>query len=172
MLEDIVQITGKCHVYQLITQGPWPELKSLDQFYDELDNREVERYACYKNTIMSAWKAAFCKDLAMGTTEARPRVMAFSRDVVAASPEPSALTNEFRGASTTFTNNANKLIVIGVLTPNVGNGVGTIKSMGFYYGSTATTTVGTGSLGSVINTLSENKDISIELVCQYEVTFT
>jgi hypothetical protein len=125
----------------------------------------------YKNTILTAWKNEFAKDLKSLASEAPPRALAFTRDVVAASPEPTSLgANEFRDSVTRF-NSGNKLILVCILSSHEGNGAGNLKSMGLYFKSTATTTVGTGSLGTLINTLDEPKDTSVELSFQYEITF-
>ncbi len=124
-----------------------------------------------KNTLSTDWKKALVRDLIRSTSESKPVVMAFSRDVVASSPFPTALTNEFRAPITNFAFE-NSYIVVSVLSSSDGNsGGGNIKSIGFYYGSDATLTVGTGTLGSVINTLNVSKTSAIEVTFQYKITY-
>ncbi len=124
------------------------------------------------NTLADAWKVAMVKDLALNLRTSEPKVMAFSRDVVSNSPFPTAFTNEFRSSITAFPDQ-NKYQIVSVLGSTEGNsGGGNIKTIGFYYGDDATTTVGTGLLGSIINTLNVAKTSNIEVTFQYELTFT
>lgn len=125
----------------------------------------------YTNTLSSAFKAAIVKDLVQDQSLSRPRVMAFSRDVVSNSPFPTALTNEFRSGVATLSAD-NKYVIACVLGSSEGNdGGGNIRSIGFYYGDSATTVVGTGTLGGLINTLNVAKTSLYEITFQYEITF-
>lgn len=123
------------------------------------------------NTLATSWKAEVVKDLALGLNNSTPKVMAFSRDVVSNSPFPSALTNEFRSGISTFPD-SNKFQIVSVLGSAEGNsGGGNIRSIGFYYGDSATTELLTGTLGSLINTLNVAKTSAIEVTFQYEIEF-
>lgn len=125
-----------------------------------------------KNTLASAFKNAIVKDLALGLRTSAPKVMAFSRDTVSNSPFPTAFTNEFRGSISTFPDQ-NKFQIVCVLGSTEGNsGGGNIKTIGFYIGDDATTTVGTGTLASIVNTLNVAKTSAIEVTFQYEITFS
>jgi len=124
------------------------------------------------NSILSDWKSAMVSDLATGLTTSAPKAMAFSKSVVASSPTPTSLTSEFRSSTNRYSSSTT-LQLVSVLGSTEGNSPsGNIKSMGFYFGSTATTTVGTGTLGSLINTLNVVKDPTIEVNFQYDITFT
>lgn len=123
------------------------------------------------NTLFTAFKNAVVKDLAYDLRTSTPKALAFSRDVVAASPQPTALTNEFRAGVSRFAD-GNKYQIVAVLGSTEGNtGGGNIRSIGFYMGADATTTVGTGTLCSLINTLNVAKTAAIEVTFQYEITF-
>ena len=130
-----------------------------------LDVQEAE------NVLATAFKSEIVKDLAYGLRNSVPRVMAFSRDVVTNSPFPAALTNEFRASINTFPD-VNKFQIVSVLGSSEGNsGGGNIRSIGFYFGTTATLVLGTGTLGSLVNTLNVAKTSAIEVTFQYEITF-
>jgi hypothetical protein len=123
------------------------------------------------NTLSSAFKAEIVKDLVNKTGNSTPKVMAFSRDVVSNSPFPTALTNEFRAGISTFAD-GNKWQIVCVLGSSEGNsGGGNIRSIGFYYGTSATLALLTGSLGSLVNSLNVAKTSAIEVTFQYEITF-
>jgi len=124
-----------------------------------------------ENTLSPEFKKAVVRDLINGTQLSKPIVMAFSRDVISSSPFPTAFTNEFRAPITNFASD-NSYFVVSVLASSEGNsGGGNIKSIGFYYGSDASLTVGTGTLGSVINTLNVAKTSAIEVTFQYKITY-
>ena len=124
------------------------------------------------NTLLTAWKSQMVRDLVDTTALSTPQVMAFSKSVVPVSPEPSELTDEFRSPLNVY-NSDNVLQMITTIGSSEGNSPsGNIRSVGFYYGSDATTTVGTGTLGSVINTLNVPKDSSTEITLQYNITFS
>lgn len=123
----------------------------------------------HPNSLFSVWRASVVRDLALQTSASTPKIMAFSKSVVAASPQPTALTAEFRSAINVYESDG-ILRLVSVLGSQEGNTpAGNIKSVGFYYGSSATTTVGTGTLASLVNTLDTPKDSSIEVVFQYDV---
>lgn len=134
---------------------------------------EIVAFEEADNLLLTPYKAAVAKDLAYQTTTAKPRAMAFSRDTVASSPEPTVFTNEFRSSVNTL-QDSNKLVIISTLASFEGNtegGTGNIKTIGFYIGDTATIVLGTGTLGSIINTLAVAKNSSLEVTFQYEITF-
>lgn len=124
-----------------------------------------------KNALSTDFKKAIVRDLINGTQLSRPIAMAFSRDVIASSPFPTEFSNEFRAPITNFAFE-NNYVIVSVLASSEGNsGGGNIKSIGFYYGSATTLTVGTGSLGSVVNTLNVAKTSVIEVTFQYKITY-
>lgn len=126
----------------------------------------------HENTLFANWKQSIVNDLVNGTTLSQPKVMAFSKDVVAASPTPTAFTNEFRGAASIYSTGAT-IQIISVLGATEGNSPsGNIKTIGFYYGTDATTTLLTGTLASIINTLNVAKDSTKEVTFQYDVTIS
>lgn len=125
------------------------------------------------NLLLTPYKSAVARDLAYQTTGAKPKAMAFSKDVVSNSPEPTVFTNEFRSSVNTL-QDANKLVIISTLASHEGNtegGTGNIKTIGFYIGDTATITLGTGTLASIINNINVPKNSALEVTFQYEVTF-
>lgn len=137
-----------------------------------VETGEVLSMTRHKNTLFSAWKTALAKDVVNQTQVALPRVMGFSKSVVSASPQPTVLTSEFR-ASCSVVSSGSTIQIISVLGPSEGNSPsGNIKSLGFYYGTDATLTLATGTLGSLINTIDVPKDSSIEVSFQYDVTFS
>ena len=126
----------------------------------------------HDNTLFSGWKQSIAADLVNATTLSRPMVMAFSKDVVPSSPTPTAFTNEFRAAASVYRTGAT-IQIISVLSATEGNTPsGNIKTIGFYYGSDATTTLLTGTLASIINTLNVAKDSTKEVTFQYDVTIS
>ena len=126
----------------------------------------------HQNTLFSAWKQAVVNDLVNGTTTALPRIMAISKDEVDDAPQPTEFTNEIRIASSVYHTGAT-IQIIAVLGATEGNTpTGNIKTIGFYYGADATTTLLTGTLGSIINTLNVAKDSTKEVTLQYDVTFS
>lgn len=136
--------------------------RELGQVY----HRETQR-----NTLAAGWKQAMVSDLVNQTALSLPRVMAFSKSIVLDSPFPTALTSEIRSPASVY-KNGTSLQIISILDSGTGNSPsGNIKSVGFYYGEDATTTLLTGSLGSLINTMNFPKDSSTEATIQYEVIF-
>jgi hypothetical protein len=131
---------------------------------------EIVAVQSAQNTLAQAFKVAVAKDMVHQLGLSSPRAMAFSRDVVTDSPFPAALTNEFRASISTFAD-ANKFQIVSVLGSSEGNsGGGNIRSIGFYFGTDTTNSPGTGTLGSLVNTLNVAKDSSLEVTFQYEIT--
>ncbi len=132
-------------------------------------SHRVIQEVTYENTLFSGWLSALASDIANTTAHARPVVLAFSKSIVPVSPQPTALTAEFRAAAQVFSAGTS-IQIISVLGATEGNSPsGNIKSMGFYYGSDATTTLLTGTLGSLINTMDVAKDSSVEVTFQYDI---
>lgn len=124
------------------------------------------------NTIFSGWFTQIVKDICNGTTGSRPRIMAFSKSVVAAVPPPTELTDEFRAPTNVFSSGPTIQILSTLGSTEFNTPSGTIKSIGFYYGDDATQTADTGSLGSLINDLNVSKDSSTEVTFQYDLSFS
>ena len=124
------------------------------------------------NTIFDDWFTTLARDIARGETASRPRIMAFSKSVVAESPQPTELDDEFRGATNIFSSSGVLQILCTLGSTEFNSPAGNIRSMGFYYGTDATTTLATGTLGSLINDLNVSKDSSTEVTFQYDISFS
>ncbi len=124
-----------------------------------------------QNTIFDSWLNQIAKDIATGTNNGRPKIMAFSKSVVSPTPPPTELTDEFRAPTNVFNSAATIQILSTLGSTEFNSPSGTIKSIGFYFGADATTTVETGELGSLINDLDVSKDSSTEVTFQYDLTF-
>lgn len=136
-----------------------------------VESGKLIRECRYKNSILSAYILELVQDIRRGVMNSVPKALAFSRELIASSPEPSNLGGgEFRVPTSRFFA-ANRLVLVAVLASHQGNGAGPIRSVGFYFGDDATAQVGTGLLGSIINTVNEVKDPTVELSFQYEITF-
>ena len=123
------------------------------------------------NILFPAYLNAIVKDLALDLRLSTPKVMAFSRTGVDADPVPTELDDEFRsGVSRFYSDDVYQIVsVLGSAEGNSGGG--NIRSIGFYIGEDATTTPGTGTLCSLINTLNVAKSSALEVTFQYEITF-
>lgn len=147
-----IQLSGRC---KAISRSVFSK--------DIIDIQEAE------NTLFTAFKTAVVKDLAFDLRTSTPKAMAFSRTVDTGTP--SELTDEFRAGVSRFAYD-NKYQIVAVLGSQEGNtGGGNIRSVGLYIGSDATTTVGTGTLISLVNSLNVAKTSAIEVTFQYEITF-
>jgi hypothetical protein len=135
-------------------------------------NGQITDIQIADNMLFTVFKNAVVKDLAYNLRTSTPKVMAFSRDVVPTSPQPTSFTNEFR-TGVSLLADGNKFQIIAVLGSSEGNsGGGNIKTIGFYMGSDATLVLGTGTLCSIINTLNVAKTSALQVTFQYEITLT